>query len=133
MSNLDEEYCALYLVSADDEGPCKIGIAGDPERRLRLLQTGHYERFKFHSIFWIRNRHLARYAERMILKRFSRFRMEGEWLDYPTWHLGGDLPQLVPFFISNENIVSSVCYGPIDPPYEAASTSESLPRELASP
>lgn len=31
----------VYVIAASKEGPCKVGKANDPEKRLRTLQTGH--------------------------------------------------------------------------------------------
>ena len=64
----------VYFIQAGDTGPVKIGLAGDPERRVRELQTGNHRDLVI--------RHIVpgdRHVERQLHHRFRAARIKGEW------------------------------------------------------
>lgn len=68
----------IYVIASDPAGPCKIGYASKPERRLRQLQTGHPERLElFHTQPFERPR--AKLIERILHKTLKFRREQGEW------------------------------------------------------
>jgi len=73
----------VYVVGSGRPGePVKIGWSGDPESRLRSLQTGSAYRLRL----------MTRYSgprdlEKFLHDRFSRLRTHGEWFDF-----GGEDP-----------------------------------------
>lgn len=68
----------VYFVRAG-EGPVKIGIAIDPEARLRELQTGHYESL---SLLRVVDGDWA--VEAWLHARFAAARIRGEWFRYSS-------------------------------------------------
>jgi hypothetical protein len=68
----------VYIIQAGTEGPIKIGYSRDVKKRLRILQTGHYERL--HFVFVWEN---ATPAEECYLHEgLSPWRLEGEWFAF---------------------------------------------------
>lgn len=41
----------LYVIQEGDNGPLKIGIAGHPNRRLGMLQSGNYRRLYLRAVY----------------------------------------------------------------------------------
>jgi hypothetical protein len=68
----------IYAIQAESGGPIKFGTSGNPESRLRELQTGNPERL-----------HLIAYAavgaqnERLVHFHLQDCRLQGEWFS-PT-------------------------------------------------
>jgi hypothetical protein len=61
-------------MQAGDDGPIKIGLASDVERRRKSLQTAHHA-----ALFVLCAIPGDRLAERRILERFRPIRFRGEW------------------------------------------------------
>lgn len=70
----------IYVIAAANHS-VKIGIAGNPQFRLRELQTGCPFRLKVFAQFKITNRSSALKLERQIHKRLGRVQLEGEWFN----------------------------------------------------
>jgi hypothetical protein len=67
----------LYVIAASDQGPVKLGISNDPERRVRQLQTGHAAPlYLFHS-----EPIEQAFLERRLHKDLAHVRTRGEWFD----------------------------------------------------
>ncbi len=64
----------LYFIQAGESGPIKIGLAGDPQHRLRGLQTAHYE-----SLRLLAERPGGPELEADLHARFAAGRLSGEW------------------------------------------------------
>src|SRR5262245_40857180 len=65
----------IYFIREDDQGPIKIGMAKDPERRLRVLQTGNHKRLRMIAIV-----PGGRSEEAALHRRFQDLRIEKtEW------------------------------------------------------
>ena len=77
------EYAYIYVIS-DNNGCMKIGIAKDPNKRLRQLQTGHPTKLDilFTEEFYCRRSHLLK-IEKLIHKNIKCIapRMKGEWFE----------------------------------------------------
>ena len=69
----------IYFIGAGKRGPIKIGVAGDPRKRLKTLQVAHYERLAL--LLTIR---ADDELERVLHKRFKRGHLRGEWFDRDT-------------------------------------------------
>lgn len=72
---------AVYLVAANEAGPCKVGFAADPVLRLRELQTGSAARLKLYGIFPTPK---AKELERKVHDRLGHANMTGEWFGIPV-------------------------------------------------
>ena len=67
----------LYVVKPKyKEGPFKIGIAGNLQKRLETLQTAHYEDLEVVMVVEMEN---PRSLEKRLHRRFREYRIRGEW------------------------------------------------------
>jgi hypothetical protein len=73
----------LYVIAASPIGPVKLGISGDPERRLRQLQTGHAQRLHLHHMEPVAATQ-ARLYEGLLHRAFNHHRLHGEWFNMAT-------------------------------------------------
>lgn len=64
----------IYIFVCGDD--IKIGVSKDVEKRLKTVQTGRSE--KVH-IYHNEEREDAYKLERLLFKKFARYRKEGEW------------------------------------------------------
>jgi hypothetical protein len=70
----------LYIIAASSHGPVKLGISGDPERRVRQLQTGHAQRLQIYHQEPVAASQAPRY-ERLLHKDVAHLRSHGEWFN----------------------------------------------------
>lgn len=70
----------VYLLQ-DEQAATKIGISGDPRKRIASLQTGHPEPLRLVKAIRCRTAAHARAVERDLHIHFERQRMNGEWFD----------------------------------------------------
>lgn len=68
----------IYIIGCS--GFIKIGFAKNPEKRLASLQTGSPAELILHASFETEH---PKIHEKMIHRRFRRFRVRGEWFDVP--------------------------------------------------
>lgn len=68
----------LYVIAPSEDGPCKIGIARDPDKRLRELQTGNPHKLGVYLISKCSN---AQDFEYRAHRHLASKRMQGEWFD----------------------------------------------------
>lgn len=61
-----------YFIRAGDNGPVKIGISADPEKRLRGLQTAQPDKLKLLGV-------LSGDHESKLHRQFNDLRLHGEW------------------------------------------------------
>ncbi len=73
-------YSFVYFIQQGADGPVKIGIAANPEKRLRQLQSGNPDRLYVRAI--VRTAEPDR-LEKDLHGRFGQHRMGGEWF-HPT-------------------------------------------------
>jgi hypothetical protein len=64
----------IYFIQDTISRAIKIGVAGDPQRRLASLQTGHP-----HLLILLGTVPGARKQEALLHKQFSSYRLKGEW------------------------------------------------------
>lgn len=70
----------LYLIVAGDgKSPVKIGVASDPNARLRQLQTGNAKKLRLAASFEAKDRWIALEWESLAHKLFDADRQHGEW------------------------------------------------------
>lgn len=67
---------SIYVMRCGDK--LKIGIAKDPEKRRKTLQTGNAEKI---ILEWSRERADAFHLETHLHQKFSNHRLAGEWFD----------------------------------------------------
>ena len=72
----------VYAVSGG--GRVKIGLAKDPDRRLKSLQTGNADKLSIAGAIRCKTRAEARTLERRIHVACSRHRLQGEWFADPS-------------------------------------------------
>jgi hypothetical protein len=76
---------AVYLMSAADEGPTKVGVASNVENRLAQLQTGHPAPLRICCVIWFNKAEAAFATERWLLEEVDPAkRLVGEWMNIPT-------------------------------------------------
>lgn len=68
----------VYVVSAADPGPVKVGFARDPWNRLRSLQGGNHQRLHLRALLWCED-YSAALVESGVHARLDRFRIRSEW------------------------------------------------------
>lgn len=93
------EQC-VYIIE-NELGFVKIGIAKDPEARLREIQIGTPFRV------WVRDSRRvpdARRIERFLHDRFKKYHIRGEWFDIPEDELDFQIPTKVTVGIPNTEI-----------------------------
>lgn len=72
----------VYIIVADGaNSPVKIGIAENPKKRLRQLQTGNPQRLRLAHVFEAESREVAVAWEMFSHKLFGNDRLAGEWFD----------------------------------------------------
>ena len=64
----------IYFVQAGEEGPIKIGVAENVERRIAGLQVAHFVDLKLRLMLEGDDRH-----ESYLHAKFEPYRMRGEW------------------------------------------------------
>jgi hypothetical protein len=70
----------LYVISASEEGPVKLGISIHPEKRLKQLQTGHAQKLRLFHTEAV-NKSNGRLFEGLLHKDINHLRTHGEWFD----------------------------------------------------
>lgn len=94
--------CYVYLIteSYSDrlKGFCavKIGLAVDPNRRIRELQTGNARRLELLMTIGPMSEKQAADTERKLHKRFERYRLVGEWFTPKAFRELRDKPKFLP-------------------------------------
>lgn len=68
----------IYVIAPRPEGPCKIGLSGNPNRRLRQLQTGHPEPLSLYHTMEVEAGRVA-LLEKLIHKTLRVWKQKGEW------------------------------------------------------
>jgi predicted GIY-YIG superfamily endonuclease len=69
----------VYVIQAGDNGPCKIGVTANPERRLAQLQTGNPAKLVLVTFFICTTWLVAKTLEASVHVALAPFRMIGEW------------------------------------------------------
>lgn len=69
----------LYFISNERQKVVKIGIAKNPEKRLKTFQTAHYEKLIILKVVSVSNRTLAFQLETALHQKFQKYHIRGEW------------------------------------------------------
>jgi Meiotically up-regulated gene 113 len=72
---------SLYLVVPASKTALKVGIARDPEQRLRGLQNANFEKLQFHRFWWLAGLPIAARIEKHFKENFAPAVIRGEWFD----------------------------------------------------
>ena len=64
----------IYFIQAGQNGPIKIGVSDNPQKRLGTLRTAHYEELELLGAIGG-----GEDKEKEIHLRFGQYRMTGEW------------------------------------------------------
>lgn len=76
--------CSVYVIGFDiGKGPSKVGISGDPLRRMASLQTSHHQRLVLAGWWKLPDREAARNLEASFHAVQKDKRLSGEWFDIP--------------------------------------------------
>lgn len=75
----------MYVIGASPDGPVKLGISANPDRRLSELQTGHAHRLQVYHCEAV-NTDKARLLERLLHRDVGYLRTIGEWFDLTVEH-----------------------------------------------
>jgi predicted GIY-YIG superfamily endonuclease len=76
----DETAVYVYFISVST-GPVKIGVSGNPERRMADLQTAHYDRLHMVAIIECASRADAQQLEMAFHRWYASKRLMSEWFD----------------------------------------------------
>ena len=76
--------CWLYIIGKP-EGPIKIGISSNPEKRLAQIQTSCPIKVRLLFKQALISRQVARDRERGLHDTFECFGRCGEWIDVDAW------------------------------------------------
>lgn len=70
----------LYVISADLEGPVKLGLSRHPEKRVRQLQTASAVPLLIHHVEEVEEDRV-KIAEKALHRLLGHKRMQGEWFN----------------------------------------------------
>lgn len=86
---------SVYVICEADSAwirpPVKVGLAGDPSRRLSQIQTGYPRRLVVLHWFPCPHRDIAREIEQTFHARHEQVRMSGEWFDIAPFEAVGSV------------------------------------------
>ena len=80
----------LYVIGAVTDGPVKLGISADPDRRVCQLQTGHSQRLQVYHTEPVQPEK-AHLFERLLHKCLRHRRIRGEWFNLSVEQAIADL------------------------------------------
>ncbi len=69
----------VYFISTKRKNVVKIGIANNPNKRLKTFQTANHEELIILRVIKVENRALAFKLETALHKKFKRYHIRGEW------------------------------------------------------
>lgn len=69
----------VYFISTKRKKVVKIGIANNPEKRLKTFQTANYEELVILRVIKVANRDLAFKLENALHQKFKKYHIRGEW------------------------------------------------------
>lgn len=84
-SNTQNKYY-VYIIKAQD-GLVKVGYTGDPEQRIKSLQTGSPFLLSYHKLVETDTKRSAMRIEKHLLEQFRLYSVaqEGEWFSCPDY------------------------------------------------
>jgi hypothetical protein len=119
----DRPYCSLYVVTPDNDWPCKVGISVSPRKRVMGLQTSVWRPLKVAACFWCPTIQDARRLEMRVHQMLTDDKkwMHGEWFDMKP----GPTCEMINFAAC---IAGIECNSTIDEPEIRAAVSDKLMR-----
>lgn len=69
----------IYFVRAGSNGPIKIGVASNVDKRVETLQTGNHQKLTVITVIKCRDKSDAYHKESTFHKMFEHKRIRGEW------------------------------------------------------
>ena len=69
----------LYFISTTRKNVVKIGIAKNPNKRLKTFQTANYEKLIILRVIQVPTRNLAFELEKALHQKFKKYHIRGEW------------------------------------------------------
>ena len=69
----------LYFISTTRKKVVKIGIANNPNKRLKTFQTANHEELIILRVIKVENRALAFKLETALHQKFKKYHIRGEW------------------------------------------------------
>lgn len=69
----------VYLIT--DGGLTKVGLSDNPKSRLEALQIANAQKLQLRHVFTCHDRASANWLESLIHKRYSQFKVSGEWFN----------------------------------------------------
>ncbi len=79
----------VYIISEGKRGPVKVGVANNPNVRIRELQSGNPKRLSLANWWKMPDRATAFAVEKEILNEMSPYRLIGEWIDADEFGICG--------------------------------------------
>jgi hypothetical protein len=77
----------MYVIGPSEDGPVKLGISDDPDRRKAKLQTGHPTRLRvYHQEPIPDGKGKARLLERLLHRDIRHLRALNEWFNLTVEH-----------------------------------------------
>lgn len=74
--------CYVYIIMpVDGDGPCKVGISEDPDKRAATLNTGSPLKLMVAELYWCASRQEAADLERKFHESHDSNRLHGEWFE----------------------------------------------------
>lgn len=105
--NFTEYY--LYVIASSEDGPVKLGISTDPNRRCRELQTGHADELHV----WHRepvggDLERAKAFETLLHRGLHHCRRGGEWFNLNTKSAAAQVTYVVMRYMLIEDLAEKV-------------------------
>ena len=69
---------SVYLIQSLEDGHYKIGVSKHPNKRIKQLNTGNSSELKLVEVY---QSELAYQIEKILQRRYSYLKKEGEWFD----------------------------------------------------
>ena len=74
----------VYFISTKRKNVVKIGVATNPDKRLKTFQTANHEELIILRRIRLKNRTEAFKVERALHQKFKRYHIRGEWFKLTT-------------------------------------------------
>ena len=97
----------IYLIADLEQMVCKIGYAGNPNHRIKQLQTGNANELILMQVI-----PGDKPKETELHNKFKEFRLKGEWFEFNNIiqnHFSYEYKLVYPEYEFNDTIISSSC------------------------
>ena len=69
----------VYFIATKRKNAVKIGVAKNPDKRLKTFQTANYQELIILRVIKVANRDLAFKLEKALHQKFKKYHIRGEW------------------------------------------------------